>query len=67
MGDHEQPPSDSAAWDNPDYCPFCGQRLPDGGPGFVDHIQKDENATCRERFEEWRENIAGDMGGEWGG
>ena len=67
MADHEHPPEASEHWDNPDFCPFCGQHLPDGGAGFYDHIQDSDNATCRERFEEWRENVAGDIGGEWSG
>lgn len=67
MGDHDHPSTDSEGWDNPDFCPFCGQRVPDGGAGFYDHIKEAENSTCRERFEEWRENVAGDVGGEWSG
>lgn len=67
MSDDDHPPSDAPNWDNPDYCPFCGQALVDGGAGFYDHIQKEANDTCQERFEAWRENIAGDVDGEWGG
>ncbi|WP_254522045.1 DUF7501 family protein [Natrinema caseinilyticum] len=67
MAEHDHPAPNSPGWDNPDFCPFCGHRLPDGGPGFVDHIQNDANATCRDRFEEWRENVADDIGGEWSG
>lgn len=52
-------------WDDPDACPFCGARLPDGGPGFVNHIE--EREACRLGFERWRENAAGDIGGEWTG
>jgi hypothetical protein len=62
---HDHPPRDSSAWDNPDVCPFCGARLTDGGAGFMDHIAADE--ACRERFGAWREAVAGDIGGEWGG
>lgn len=65
MSDYDHPSPDSPSWDNPDFCPFCGQRLLDGGPSFVEHIGKEENASCRERFEQWRENVAGDIGGEW--
>ena len=67
MSDHDHPPEDSPNWDDPDYCPFCGQRLPDGGPGFFDHIRTEDNAVCRKRFEDWRENVAEDIGGEWSG
>jgi len=52
-------------WDDPETCPFCGAHLVDGGAGFIDHIEESE--PCRLGFEEWRENIAGDVGGEWGG
>lgn len=64
---HSHPDPDSPDWDNPDYCPFCGVQLADGGAGFIDHIEGDANEACRERFEEWRENVAGDVGGEWSG
>lgn len=67
MDGHDHPAPNSSEWNNPDFCPFCGQRLPDGGPGFIDHIEKGENATCRERFEQWRENVIDDIGGEWTG
>jgi hypothetical protein len=65
MENHDHPPVNSSNWDNPDFCPFCGQRLPDGGPGVVDHIEEKE--TCRQRFEDWRENIADDIEAEWSG
>ena len=48
-----------------DYCPFCGVELADLGGPFMDHIE--ESPDCRERFDLWRENVAGDMGGEWSG
>ncbi|WP_340101325.1 DUF7501 family protein [Salinibaculum salinum] len=67
MSDHVHPLSDAPNWDNPDYCPVCGQPLSDGGAGFVDHSQQEATDTCQERFETWRENIAGDVNGEWGG
>jgi hypothetical protein len=51
--------------EDPDVCPFCGTALTDGGAGFVDHA--DANPECQARFEEWRENVAGDIGGEWTG
>lgn len=67
MGDYDHPHPDSPDWDNPDFCPFCGKQLADGGPGFVDHIEREENDSCRERFELWRENVADDIGGDWSG
>ena len=63
--DHTHPTADEPAWDDPDFCPFCGTRLPDGGPGFIAHIE--DAATCRARFDAWRENIVDDIGGEWSG
>lgn len=65
MSDHDHPSPDSPDWDNPDFCPFCGAALRDGGAGFVEHVE--DAPDCRERFEAWRENVAGDVGGEWGG
>jgi hypothetical protein len=62
---HDHPEPDAPSWDNPDFCPFCGTELTDGGAGFMDHIEAAD--TCKQRFEDWRENIAGDVGGEWGG
>lgn len=61
--DHPAPTSDN--WANPDLCPFCGIRLEDGGAGFMHHI--DDAPVCKERFDDWKEQISGDMGGEWGG
>jgi hypothetical protein len=52
-------------WDDPERCPFCGTVLADGGTGFIDHIES--TPDCDRRFEEWREAISGDLGGEWGG
>jgi hypothetical protein len=49
----------------PDFCPFCGTHLADAGAGFVDHVA--ESPACAERFEAWRENVADDVGGDWGG
>lgn len=67
MSDHEQPPPDAPSWDNPDYCPFCGEPLPDGGPGFVEHAEEPANATCNARFEEWRRTVVDDVAGDWSG
>lgn len=58
-------PSNEPDWDRPDFCPFCGAKLVDGGLGFIDHLETAPD--CRERFEAWRERIAEDIGGEWGG
>lgn len=52
-------------WDDPNRCPFCGASLPDGGPGFIDHV--DTSEECAAEFAVWREQIAGDIGGEWMG
>lgn len=52
-------------WDDPNRCPFCGTGLPDGGPGFMTHV--DESPECSIEFERWREQIASDIGGEWTG
>lgn len=62
---HDHPDADAPGWDNPDYCPFCGTELTDPGSGFMDHLE--DAQTCRQRFEDWRENIAGDLGDEWSG
>ncbi|WP_340100092.1 DUF7501 family protein [Salinibaculum salinum] len=61
--DHPDPSTDD--WANPDFCPFCGTRLTDPGAGFIDHL--DESESCRERFADWREHIADDIGSEWSG
>ncbi|MDQ2049029.1 hypothetical protein RBH26_00875 [Natronolimnohabitans sp. A-GB9] len=52
-------------WSDPIACPFCGDELASPGAGFVDHI--DENADCAAEFDHWRNNIAGDISGEWSG
>lgn len=59
--DHSSPGSPD--WGTPDFCP-CGAELRDGGAGFGEHAE--ESDPCR-RFEEWRENVADDVGGEWSG
>lgn len=56
---------DAPVWDAPDYCPFCGTALSDGGAGFVDHL--DGFPDCERRFAEWVERVREDIGGEWGG
>lgn len=65
MPSDDHPPRDSDAWDNPDFCPFCGEALTDGGAGFVDHTG--DSPRCRERFEAWKEQVRDDVGGEWSG
>ena len=52
-------------WTNPVTCPFCGDDLASPGAGFVDHI--DENEDCEVEFDRWRDNLAGDLAGEWSG
>ncbi|WP_459806307.1 DUF7501 family protein [Halopiger thermotolerans] len=56
---------DPAEWEDPNQCPFCGDKLRDGGPGFIDHIEDAED--CAVSFAQWREGIAGDVQGEWVG
>lgn len=60
---HDHPNPSDSGWDNPDFCPFCGTELSDPGAGFIDHLETSE--TCRRRFKDWRENVAGDVSGEW--
>lgn len=63
--EHSSSTDASSGWDDPDYCPFCGTELTDGGAGFIDHV--DAETECGERFETWLEAIRDDIGGEWGG
>ena len=65
MPPHSHPPRESPDWTDPDFCPFCGEKLTDGGGGFIDHIE--EAPACEERFESWREGIVDDIDGEWSG
>jgi hypothetical protein len=46
--DHTHPEEGTTDWETPDYCPFCGTGLRDGGAGFMEHIE--DAPTCRERF-----------------
>lgn len=55
----------TADWSDPATCPYCGDELESAGAGFVDHV--DENDPCKNEFDHWRDNIAGDLAGEWGG
>ncbi|NGM70944.1 hypothetical protein G6M89_18370 [Natronolimnobius sp. AArcel1] len=52
-------------WTDPVTCPFCGDHLSSPGVGFVDHVN--ESGACKQEFDHWRENIAGDLAGEWSG
>lgn len=52
-------------WDDPERCPFCGDETPDGGAGFIDHIETE--AGCARAFERWREGVREDIEGEWAG
>lgn len=52
-------------WSDPSTCPFCGSELANPGAGFVDHVT--ENPDCESGFDIWRENLVGDLVGEWGG
>ncbi|RQG95847.1 DUF7501 family protein [Natrarchaeobius chitinivorans] len=52
-------------WSDPVICPFCGDELQSPGAGFIDHIR--ESDDCERGFEHWRENVAGDLAGEWSG
>lgn len=65
MASHSHPPSESPEWERPDFCPFCGTELRDGGPGFIEHIE--DAPTCKERFDVWRQRVVEDIGSEWGG
>lgn len=65
MPSHDHPPRESDRWDNPDFCPFCGESLVNGGAGFMDHVYVAPD--CRERFDAWREQVSEDIGGEWSG
>ncbi|WP_435153161.1 DUF7501 family protein [Haladaptatus sp. DFWS20] len=55
----------TTSWTNPERCPFCDAGLEDGGWGFIAHVRA--NPQCSTEYDMWREQIAGDMGGEWGG
>jgi hypothetical protein len=57
--------AEATDWDDPERCPFCGAALADPGAGFITHIEESE--PCKLGFEQWRENVVGDVGGEWGG
>lgn len=52
-------------WSDPSTCPFCGAALESPGAGFVDHL--DESPACDKGFGNWKEHVAGDLGGEWSG
>ena len=52
-------------WDHPTVCLFCEGNLVDPGAGFIAHPEG--TPVCAEGFRQWREAVAGDMGGEWSG
>lgn len=52
-------------WSDPGTCPFCGSELPDPGAGFVDHLGA--SPDCEAYWDNWRENLAGDVRGGWAG
>lgn len=52
-------------WSDPTTCPFCGGDLATPGAGFVDHLS--ESPDCETHFDRWRDNLAGDLAGEWSG
>lgn len=52
-------------WSDTSTCPFCGDALADPGAGFVDHLA--ESPDCDAGFTNWKENVAGDVVGGWGG
>ena len=52
-------------WDEPTVCPFCRAELVDPGAGFMSHL--DQSPMCDAEFEQWREVVNDDIGGEWMG
>ncbi|UWG50030.1 Uncharacterized protein AArcCO_0709 [Halalkaliarchaeum sp. AArc-CO] len=65
MSTKTTPPPPAPDWVAPSQCPFCEAALADPGAGFMEHLR--ENPTCERGFEQWRNNVADDMRGEWGG
>jgi sarcosine oxidase delta subunit len=59
------PTASSPEWNGTRQCPFCQYELDNGGEAFIRHV--DTNEECYEGFERWRDNVAGDMQGEWSG
>ncbi|WP_338727991.1 hypothetical protein [Haladaptatus sp. DJG-WS-42] len=55
----------SPVWGDPEHCPFCEAELVDGGWGFIDHIETSQ--PCNQEFSLWRQQVADDIGSEWGG
>jgi hypothetical protein len=55
----------SPVWSDPEHCPFCEAALVDGGSGFIDHIETSQ--SCNQGFSLWRQQVADDIGSEWGG
>lgn len=55
----------SPVWSDPEHCPFCEAELVDGGSAFIDHIKTSQ--PCNQGFNLWRQQVADDIGSEWGG
>ncbi|MFC6732147.1 MULTISPECIES: hypothetical protein [unclassified Haladaptatus] len=60
-----EPSTTTPVWRDPEHCPFCGAELVDGGPAFMAHI--DDSQSCNQGFSLWRQQVADDIGSEWGG
>ncbi|MGM0591710.1 MAG: DUF7501 family protein [Halobacteriota archaeon] len=65
MSSEYAPIASESRWEDPMRCPFCDDDLVDGGAGFIAHISR--IPSCRSAFDDWREQVANDVGGEWGG
>jgi len=65
MSQAETPSKTAQTWDEPGVCPFCMATLEDPGAGFMRHLE--ESPVCAEGFENWRDAVARDMRGGWGG
>lgn len=55
----------TTTWSDPATCPFCGGALSNPGDGFIDHLA--DHPDCEAGFDHWRENLSGDLAGEWSG
>lgn len=65
MSEAETPSVVAYTWDDPSVCPFCTTELENPGEGFVTHLR--ESPVCEQGFEEWRNSVTNDIGGEWSG
>jgi hypothetical protein len=50
---------------DPHECPFCGEYVASPGKGFMLHVE--ENPECDADFDAWRDRVADDVPGGWGG